>query len=155
MLNYTGKFTFTKQITRLVKWKVHEKFIFKIFSVFFKPASRQAVNTIHPLTFLCIKKIHLFERGYKTLEDWFCLIDVACRAIDQKNFKKLSAQAVGVPVGQRLGGWLVTTLVASINDIIFFFFFSFPHPPSSTFLGHFGYCRRWACVPGVASLGWH
>ena len=43
----------------------------------------------------------------------------------------MMARAVGVPVGQRLGGRLVMTLVAIINDIIFTFsFFS----SSSTFL---------------------
>ena len=38
---------------------------------------------------------------------------------DMKGRKEL-AQAVGVPVGRRLGGRLVTTLVATINPIIFF-----------------------------------
>ena len=37
------------------------------------------------------------------------------------------ARAVGIPVGQRPGGGLATTLVATINNILFF-------PPSSTFL---------------------
>ena len=35
------------------------------------------------------------------------------------------ARAVGVPVGRRLGGWLATMLVATINLIIFFFFHLF------------------------------
>ena len=54
---------------------------------------------------------------------------------DTKGRKEL-AQAVGVPVGRRLGGRLVTTLVATINPIIFFYFFPFffLFSPSSTFL---------------------
>ena len=40
------------------------------------------------------------------------------------------ARACGVPVGRRSGSRLATTLVATINVIIFFLFF----PPSSNFL---------------------
>ena len=40
-------------------------------------------------------------------------------------------QAVGVPVGRHLGGWLAMMLVATINVLIFFLFS--PFPPSSTF----------------------
>ena len=40
------------------------------------------------------------------------------------------ARAVGVPVGRRSGGRLATTLVATKNVIIFFFF----SPPSLPFL---------------------
>ena len=43
------------------------------------------------------------------------------------------AWAVSVQVGRHLGGWLATTVVATINNIIFFSFF-FLFSPSSTFL---------------------
>ena len=47
------------------------------------------------------------------------------------------ARAVGVPVGQRLGGRLAMALAATKNVIIFFSFFSFFlffSPPSLPFL---------------------
>ena len=49
----------------------------------------------------------------------------------------LLARAAGVPVSRRLGGQLATTLVATLNNNIFFFsslFSVFPFFPSSTFL---------------------
>ena len=45
------------------------------------------------------------------------------------------ARAVGIPFGQRPGGGLATTLVATINNIFFLSFFLFYFlSPSSTFL---------------------
>ena len=42
--------------------------------------------------------------------------------MDISFLKILLAREVGIPDGQRLGGQLVTTLVATINIIIFHFF---------------------------------
>ena len=49
---------------------------------------------------------------------------------------EILAQVVGVPVDRRSGGWMATTIVATINIIIFFLFSLFPRffPPSFTFL---------------------